>query len=80
MTVTGFINKLFRFKPFLFIINGLLWCMFHSLPLVIGLAMQWFFDRAAAAGMQRLFVACCAAARHGSCQNYESRNHAHRLL
>ncbi|MFD2700678.1 ABC transporter ATP-binding protein [Paenibacillus shunpengii] len=49
MTVTGFINKLFRFKPFLFIINGLLWCMFHSLPLVIGLAMQWFFDRAAAA-------------------------------
>ncbi|SDX57039.1 ABC transporter ATP-binding protein [Paenibacillus sp. PDC88] len=48
MTVAGFINKLFRFKPFLFIINGLLWCMFHSLPLVIGLAMQWFFDRAAA--------------------------------
>ncbi|GAK40602.1 ABC transporter ATP-binding protein [Paenibacillus urinalis] len=48
MTVAGFINKLFRFKPFLFIINGLLWCIFHSLPLVIGLAMQWFFDRAAA--------------------------------
>lgn len=49
MTVAGFISKLFRFKPFLFIINGLLWCIFHSLPLVIGLAMQWFFDRAAAA-------------------------------
>ncbi|MCM3129640.1 ABC transporter ATP-binding protein [Paenibacillus provencensis] len=49
MTVAGFISKLFRFKPFLFIINGLLWCMFHSLPLIIGLAMQWFFDRAAAA-------------------------------
>lgn len=48
MTVTGFIGRLFRFNPFLFIINGLLWCLFHSLPLGIGLGMQWFFDRATA--------------------------------
>ncbi|MCM3781807.1 ABC transporter ATP-binding protein/permease [Neobacillus mesonae] len=48
MTVAGFIGRLFRFKPFLFIINGFLWCICHSLPLGIGLAMQWFFDRATA--------------------------------
>lgn len=45
MTISGFIGRLFRFQPFLFIINGLLWCIFHSLPLAIGLGMQWFFDR-----------------------------------
>ncbi|WP_339838717.1 ABC transporter ATP-binding protein [Paenibacillus sp. FSL R7-0272] len=45
MNVTGFIGRLFRFKPYLFLINGLLWCMFHSLPLAMGLGMQWFFDR-----------------------------------
>nr|WP_154984137.1 ABC transporter ATP-binding protein [Paenibacillus xylanexedens] len=45
MNVTGFIGRLFRFKPYLFLINGLLWCIFHSLPLAMGLGMQWFFDR-----------------------------------
>ncbi|WP_308721869.1 ABC transporter ATP-binding protein [Paenibacillus polysaccharolyticus] len=45
MNVTGFIGRLFRFKPYLFLINGLLWCIFHSLPLAVGLGMQWFFDR-----------------------------------
>ncbi|WP_044478815.1 ABC transporter ATP-binding protein [Paenibacillus antibioticophila] len=47
MTVSGFIRRLFRFTPFLFFINGLLWCIFHTVPLVIGIGMQWFFDRAA---------------------------------
>lgn len=47
MTVSGFIRRLFRFTPFLFFINGLLWCVFHTVPLVIGIGMQWFFDRAA---------------------------------
>ena len=42
MTITGFIGRLFRFRPSLFLINGLLWCIFHSLPLLIGLGMQWF--------------------------------------
>ncbi|MDQ0171619.1 ABC transporter ATP-binding protein [Paenibacillus tundrae] len=45
MNVAGFIGRLFRFKSVLFIINGLLWCIFHSLPLAIGIGMQWFFDR-----------------------------------
>ncbi|WIV17524.1 ABC transporter ATP-binding protein [Paenibacillus polygoni] len=49
MTVAGFIGKLFRYNPFLFLINGVLWCVFHSLPLAIGIGMQWFFDRATAA-------------------------------
>ncbi|WMT39153.1 hypothetical protein RE628_16825 [Paenibacillus sp. D2_2] len=44
MNITGFINRLFRYKPFLFIVNGLLWAVFHSLPLLFGLGMQWFFD------------------------------------
>ncbi|PAD75424.1 ABC transporter ATP-binding protein [Paenibacillus campinasensis] len=48
MTVAGFIGRLFRFRPLLFLINGVLWCIFHSLPLAIGLGMQWFFDRVAA--------------------------------
>lgn len=49
MTVAGFIGRLFRYNPFLFLINGMLWCVFHSLPLAIGIGMQWFFDRATAA-------------------------------
>ncbi|MEF3353036.1 ABC transporter ATP-binding protein [Paenibacillus sp. GYB006] len=49
MTVAGFIGRLFRYNPFLFLINGVLWCVFHSLPLAIGIGMQWFFDRATAA-------------------------------
>ncbi|WP_211746062.1 ABC transporter ATP-binding protein [Paenibacillus sp. Marseille-Q4541] len=49
MTVAGFIGRIFRYNPFLFLINGFLWCIFHSLPLAIGIGMQWFFDRATAA-------------------------------
>lgn len=57
MTITGFIGRLFRYKPSLFIVNGILWCIFHSLPLLIGLGMQWFFDRATAQSTDYLWLA-----------------------
>ncbi|HBU81969.1 MAG TPA: ABC transporter ATP-binding protein [Paenibacillus sp.] len=57
MNVTGFIGRLFRFRPFLFLINGLSWCIFHSLPLAIGVGMQWFFDRATAGSSDYMWLA-----------------------
>ncbi|UPK46670.1 ABC transporter ATP-binding protein [Paenibacillus pabuli] len=73
MTVTGFIGRLFRFRPFLFLINGLSWCIFHSLPLAIGIGMQWFFDRATAGSSDYMwlaapliFIALIRAARVGT--------------
>ncbi|WP_145412903.1 ABC transporter ATP-binding protein [Paenibacillus xylanexedens] len=57
MNVTGFIGRLFRFKPYLFLINGLLWCIFHSLPLAMGLGMQWFFDRTATGSTDYMWLA-----------------------
>ncbi|QLG40959.1 ABC transporter ATP-binding protein [Paenibacillus sp. FSL W7-1088] len=57
MNVTGFIGRLFRFRPFLFLINGLLWCIFHSLPLAIGIGMQWFFDRATTGSSDYMWLA-----------------------
>lgn len=45
MTVTQFIGRLFRYRLSLFIVNGLLWCIFHSIPIAVGLGMQWFFNR-----------------------------------
>lgn len=45
MSVTHFVKRLFQFRISLFIVNGLLWGIFHSMPLLIGLGMQWFFDR-----------------------------------
>ncbi|SEA43024.1 ABC transporter ATP-binding protein [Paenibacillus sp. 276b] len=73
MNVTGFIGRLFRFRPFLFLINGLLWCIFHSLPLAIGIGMQWFFDRATAGSSDYMwlaapliFIALIRAARVGT--------------
>ncbi|MDQ6421287.1 ABC transporter ATP-binding protein [Paenibacillus sp. LHD-117] len=47
MTIAGFIGRLFRFRLALFLVNGVLWCAFHSLPLLIGIGMQRFFDRVA---------------------------------
>ncbi|RKP44500.1 ABC transporter ATP-binding protein [Cohnella endophytica] len=46
MTVTQFMGRLFRYNPSIYIVNGLLWGLFHSLPVGIGLGMKWFFDRA----------------------------------
>ncbi|KQY94799.1 ABC transporter [Paenibacillus sp. Root52] len=57
MNVAGFIGRLFRFKSLLFIINGLLWCIFHSLPLAIGIGMQWFFDRVTIGSTDYLWLA-----------------------
>jgi ATP-binding cassette subfamily B protein len=33
------------FRLSLYVINGLLWCVFHSIPILTGLGMQWFFNR-----------------------------------
>jgi len=57
MTITGFIGRLFRFRLALFLVNGLLWCAFHSLPLLIGLGMQRFFDRVAVEGSSFMWLA-----------------------
>ena len=61
MNVTGFIGRLFRALSHF--VNGLLWCIFHSLPLAMGLGMQWFFDRTAT-GSTELCVACRSAHCH----------------
>lgn len=45
MTVGRFAAQMLRFRLTLFVVNGLLWCLFHSIPLLFGLGMQWFFDR-----------------------------------
>ncbi len=37
--------KLIRFRSLLYVVDGLQWCVFHSLPLGIGIGMDWFFDR-----------------------------------
>ncbi|MHA7966322.1 ABC transporter ATP-binding protein [Paenibacillus sp. CAU 1782] len=57
MTITRFIGKLFRFRLALFLVNGLLWCAFHSLPLLIGLGVQLFFDRVAIEGSEFMWLA-----------------------
>lgn len=46
MTVTRFMERLLRFRLTLFVVNGMLWGVFHSIPLLLGVGMQWFFDRA----------------------------------
>jgi ATP-binding cassette subfamily B protein len=46
MTVGQFIRRLLRYRLSLYLINGLLWGIFHSMPVLIGLGMQWFFDSA----------------------------------
>lgn len=45
MSVREFIGRLLRFRLALYIIDGFLWTLFHSIPLFTGLAMQWFFNR-----------------------------------
>lgn len=57
MTVTRFIQRLFAYNISLFIVNGLLWGLFHSIPLFIGLGMQWFFDRATSQSHNYLWLA-----------------------
>ncbi|QJD85917.1 ABC transporter ATP-binding protein [Cohnella herbarum] len=57
MTVTRFLGRLFRYNPSLYIINGLLWGIFHALPVGIGLGMKWFFDRATGQSHDFLWLA-----------------------
>ncbi|RUS46597.1 ABC transporter ATP-binding protein [Cohnella sp. AR92] len=57
MTVTRFMGRLFRYTPSLMLINGLLWALFHSLPVGVGLGMKWFFDRATEGSHDYLWLA-----------------------
>ncbi|GAB6992240.1 ABC transporter ATP-binding protein [Paenibacillus pini] len=57
MTVSQFVKRLFTYNISLFMINGLLWGLFHSLPLLLGLGMQWFFDRATSQSHNYLWLA-----------------------
>ncbi|MBE9914572.1 ABC transporter ATP-binding protein [Paenibacillus donghaensis] len=57
MTVSRFIQRLFTYNISLFIVNGLLWGLFHSIPLLLGLGMQWFFDRATSQSHDYLWLA-----------------------
>lgn len=45
MTVGQFLWRLLRFRFTLYVVDGLLWCVFHSLPVLLGLGMDWFFNR-----------------------------------
>ncbi|WP_010268548.1 ABC transporter ATP-binding protein [Paenibacillus senegalensis] len=57
MTITSFIGRLFRFRLWLYISNALLWGLFHSMPLLVGLGMQSFFDRVATGSHDYLYLA-----------------------
>lgn len=46
MTVSHFMQRLLQFRLSLYMLNGFLWTLFHSMPVLVGLGMQWFFDRA----------------------------------
>lgn len=57
MTVSIFIKRLFTYNLSLFIVNGLLWGAFHSLPLLLGIGMEWFFDRVTSQSHDYLWLA-----------------------
>ncbi|MBO7743025.1 ABC transporter ATP-binding protein [Paenibacillus sp. MWE-103] len=57
MTVTQFVGRLFRYNPMLYLINGLLWGIFHAMPVGIGLGMKWFFDRSTTQSHDYLWLA-----------------------
>lgn len=45
MTVSQFLGRLLRFRLLLYFIDACLWACFHAIPLVLGIGMQWFFNR-----------------------------------
>jgi ATP-binding cassette subfamily B protein len=45
MNVGRFAGRLLHYRLSLFVINCVLWCAFHSIPVLFGIGMQWFFDR-----------------------------------
>lgn len=57
MNVTAFIQRIVRYRLGSFIINGVLWLVFHSLPLLFGIGMQWFFDRLTSNSTSLLWLA-----------------------
>jgi ATP-binding cassette subfamily B protein len=44
LSTAKFMWRLMRFRPWLTLTNFSLWALFHSLPIGIGLCLQWFFD------------------------------------
>ncbi|GAA3409827.1 ABC transporter ATP-binding protein [Paenibacillus hodogayensis] len=57
MTVGYFMRRMLGYRLTLFVVNGLLWGLFHSMPLLVGLGMQWFFDRVASQSMEYMWLA-----------------------
>ncbi|MBP2001331.1 ATP-binding cassette subfamily B protein [Paenibacillus shirakamiensis] len=57
MSVSLFMRRLLNYNIPLALINGLLWGVFHALPLFTGLGIQWFFDRVATESHQYLWLA-----------------------
>lgn len=45
MKTYQYLWRMFRYRPILYIVNGLLWTIIHLMPLVPGLLAQQFFNR-----------------------------------
>ncbi|MCL6454720.1 MAG: ABC transporter ATP-binding protein/permease [Alicyclobacillus sp.] len=45
MTVGQFLWRLLRFRFALYVTDALLWTAFHAMPILLGLGMDWFFNR-----------------------------------
>lgn len=45
MSVGEFQWRLLSFRMKLYVVDALLWTVFHAIPLLFGLGMQWFFNR-----------------------------------
>lgn len=57
MTVSHFMWRLLRFRWTLYLVDGLLWGAFHAMPVLVGLCMRWFFDRATSHSHDYLWLA-----------------------
>lgn len=57
MTVSRFMGRLVQYRLSLFIVNGLLWGVFHSIPVLVGLGLQWFFDRVTSQSADYIWLA-----------------------
>ena len=44
MTTWQFLRALMRYRPRLYLANGLFWSLVHLSPLLPGLLAKWFFD------------------------------------
>lgn len=57
MTVTRFMWRILRYRLTLYLVDGLLWGVFHAMPVLVGLGMQWFFNRATSHSHNDLWLA-----------------------